>query len=529
MQHKKLTQNLNKINFDKIDNKIFYFLITLISVSFTFYYGYLGVFPLDSFIIFDAGHKVLNGIHPFKDYWTISGPFLDYLQAIFFFIFKTNWFSYVLHSAFINCLLATIVFYFYVTVGLKKIYSLVYSLSISILAYPSVGTPFMDHHAVIFSLISIIFLILSFYKNEKKYWFFSGVFIIFSFFSKQIPSAYIGIIFIFIILKYFFQSKKKIRKNINYFIIGVFSISTIFFILFLVNRVPLYNFFIQYILYPMTIGSGRVSGFNFDLNNIFFQFKFIYLSLLPLIIVFFIILKKKIKNKDKEKDFLVLCLLFLSFFIFIYSQLLTKNQIFIFFLIPFYLGISHIYCNKYYKKNFIEIFIFVILLITTPKYHFNYNENKKFMDFVNTDFKLAINAKIIDERLSGLRWITPKYSNNPAKEIKLINQSKEIILRDKKNKIIVSNYQILSVMAKVKNYAPNKWFDPRSVPSKNNKYFVVYKEFFMSSLKKQKIQNIYIIGKNKIKHLNFINKDNCMSYGKINDLLFLANIEKCLN
>ena len=46
----------------------------------------------------------------------------------------------------------------YVGLGLKKLglnknFSLLYSLSIAILGYPSVGTPFMDHHATILSLI----------------------------------------------------------------------------------------------------------------------------------------------------------------------------------------------------------------------------------------------------------------------------------------------------------------------------------------------------------------------------------------
>ena len=173
MRQKKLTQNFSKIKFNNIDNKIFYCLITLISFSFTFYYGYLGVSPLDSFLIFDAGHKVLNGIHPFKDYWSISGPLLDYIQSILFFIFKTNWFSYVLHAALINSLLAIIVFYFFIIIELQKINLFIYSLSVSILAYPAVGTPFMDHHAVIFSLISVIYLILGLLKDRKIYWFLS--------------------------------------------------------------------------------------------------------------------------------------------------------------------------------------------------------------------------------------------------------------------------------------------------------------------------------------------------------------------
>ena len=75
---------MNKINVNQIDKKIFYFLIILNSFFFTFYYGFKGIFPLDSFLIFDAGFKVLNGAHPFKDYWSITGPILDYIQSILF-------------------------------------------------------------------------------------------------------------------------------------------------------------------------------------------------------------------------------------------------------------------------------------------------------------------------------------------------------------------------------------------------------------------------------------------------------------
>ena len=528
MRQKKLTQNFSKIKFNNIDNKIFYCLITLISFSFTFYYGYLGVSPLDSFLIFDAGHKVLNGIHPFKDYWSISGPLLDYIQSILFFIFKTNWFSYVLHAALINSLLAIIVFYFFIIIELQKINSFIYSLSVSILAYPAVGTPFMDHHAVIFSLISVIYLTLGLLKDRKIYWFLSATFLILSFFSKQIPSAYLGIIFIFFILIHYFKKKKGLKKNTNYFFIGGLFSLTVILIIFFVNSIPLDNFLVQYILYPMTIGGDRITGLNIDLNNIIFQFKFIYFSLLPLIIVFFVIFKKNFRKESEKTDLLVLILFFLTFVIYIYVQLLTKNQILIFFLIPFYLGVSHFYTRKYYRRNFVEVFIFLILIITTLKYHYNYNQNKKFMDFVNTDFKLAINAKVIDKKFIGLKWITPKYSKNPKHEIKLINASKEIILKDNKNKIIISNYQILSVVTKTKNYAPNKWFDPRSVPSKDNKYFKTYKNFFIESLKEQKIQNIYTIGKNKVNYFKFLNIDNCMNYNKVNEILFVANIEKCL-
>ena len=34
---------------------------------------------MDTFAFFDTGYRVLNGEHPFKDFWVVSGPFIDYL------------------------------------------------------------------------------------------------------------------------------------------------------------------------------------------------------------------------------------------------------------------------------------------------------------------------------------------------------------------------------------------------------------------------------------------------------------------
>ena len=208
-----MTQILNKINFKSfLKSKKIYFLIVFInSISFTIYYGFRGVFPIDSFLIFDAGYKVLNNIHPFKDYWSITGPFLDYIQSIFFLLFKVNWFSYVLHAALVNCLLSLVSFYFFTNIGLSKIYALLYALSISILAYPATGTPFMDHHATIFATISVSYLILAFITNKKIFWFLSTLFLVFSFFSKQIPGVYFSFLTIIVITVYFFFIKKKKR------------------------------------------------------------------------------------------------------------------------------------------------------------------------------------------------------------------------------------------------------------------------------------------------------------------------------
>ena len=65
--------------------KVFIFVLFLISLGVNQYYGNRGVFPVDSFSHFDTGFRILLGEHPFKDYWIVSGPFVDYLQAVFLF------------------------------------------------------------------------------------------------------------------------------------------------------------------------------------------------------------------------------------------------------------------------------------------------------------------------------------------------------------------------------------------------------------------------------------------------------------
>ena len=83
-------------NKNLLSTSLVIFLI-IFSITFNQYYGYIGILPIDSFLVFNSGYDVLNGYYPFKDYWTIKEPFIDLIQAIFFKLFGVSWFSYVLH------------------------------------------------------------------------------------------------------------------------------------------------------------------------------------------------------------------------------------------------------------------------------------------------------------------------------------------------------------------------------------------------------------------------------------------------
>ena len=101
----------SNLNFENI--KIFYLLIIFFfSIFVNQYYGYIGILPIDSFLIFNSGYDLLNGYYPFKDYCTIKEPFIDLVQAIFFKLFGVSWFSYVLHASTFNCLITIFTFFF---------------------------------------------------------------------------------------------------------------------------------------------------------------------------------------------------------------------------------------------------------------------------------------------------------------------------------------------------------------------------------------------------------------------------------
>ena len=85
--------------------------LTLISFSVNQYYAYIGVLPVDSFSTFNAGYDILNGSIPFKDFWTIKGPVMDILQALFFKFLGVSWFSYAMHSSVFNSIFALSTFF----------------------------------------------------------------------------------------------------------------------------------------------------------------------------------------------------------------------------------------------------------------------------------------------------------------------------------------------------------------------------------------------------------------------------------
>ena len=257
-------------------NKILTLVLFLFSLLINQYYGNKGIFPVDSFAHFDTGYRILLGEYPFKDYWIVSGPFVDYLQSIFFYLFGVNWQSYVFHASLLNAILSVATFFVLINFKLNIYYSFAYAFFFSVLAYPTSGTPFVDHHSAFLSLLGIYSLILGIKKEEIKYWSMTPIFFILAFLSKQVPSSYVILSIIFLLL-IFLIFKKKFYW-IKYSLISTFLFTVFLFIFGKIQSIELNSFLEQYIYYPQTIASERFTNFSFTFAGVIDHFKFIYVA-----------------------------------------------------------------------------------------------------------------------------------------------------------------------------------------------------------------------------------------------------------
>ena len=175
----------------------------------------------------------------------------------------------------------------------------------------------------------------------------------------------------------------KNLSNLVYFIFGLIFFLLALAILVFIYNIPLNNILTQYFLYPLGIGDMRTNSLNLDFKNLILQFKFIHISLIPLFVAGFSLIIIKKKTLQNKIDILIFFSVAASTLIFIYTQLITKNQILIFFLIPFVLAISHYFTisnnsNKFIKKykKVIKYILILILITAVFKYHVRFNVEK---------------------------------------------------------------------------------------------------------------------------------------------------------
>ncbi len=231
------------------------------SILANYYFGSIGVWPIDTFAFFDSANFINKGFLPVRDYWTSNGFLVDFIQSVFFKVLGVNWSVYLLQSSIINFLFTYFTYKFLKNEGLNSNSSLFYSFFVSILAYPSIGAPFPDHHSLLLSIIGIYLLIFAIKNNRFIIWFSIPFILVLAFLCKQTPSAFF-IIIISIYLFCFSIYKKDYYLFIPIILSSIITILIFVFFLFL-NEINFQDFLIQYIFFPLTIGSERAESLSF--------------------------------------------------------------------------------------------------------------------------------------------------------------------------------------------------------------------------------------------------------------------------
>ena len=154
------------------------------------------------------------------------------------------------------------------------------------------------------------------------------------------------------------------------------------------------------------------------------------------------------------------------------------------------------------------------------KFHIRFNEERKFNELENINLSKGIDAKILSNKLEGLKWITYLYPDEPQKELNNLKKILGILKDDKLKKIIITEYQVISPILDVYDNSPNQWHHPSvSFPLKGNKYFQTYKNYFISNIKKKNIEVIYEVSEKKKIITELILEKDCFSKEKLNPML----------
>ncbi len=462
------------------------------------YTGNRGIYPIDSFSHFDSGYRILNGEHPLRDYWVVSGLFVDYVQSIIFYLFGLSWQTYILNASVLNGIVSVIFYSLLNKLGLNFLNSFFYAICFSILAYPSSGTPFVDHHSTLLSMMALMMFIYAIKTSKQIYWVLVPLFLFLAFLSKQVPATYILFTLIFLILFHFIhQKKKEIFKTFVILLLTSVVLLSCLFLFFKIIGIDNESFFSQYLFYPSFVGSERYENISYNFKNIFLDFKFIHLSVLFLIFLTSLNLKNKKFYEDVNFKILLLCVL--TFLSLAQHIIFTKNQIFIFFLIPFILGFANIQLNNIdlkYRK-YLNVFLIIFCIGITLKYHLRFNVERKFHDLSGVKFERALNPIEINKKFSGLKWISPKSINKKFEisEIEFLKRFRNILLKDKDNKIVLTNYSIFSVLMEKNVSGYSRWYtrDGSAFPLSDNKFAQNYKDLITSVIKRKKIKYIYIL------------------------------------
>ena len=129
------------------------------------------------------------------------------------------------------------------------------------------------------------------------------------------------------------------------------------------------------------------------------------------------------------------------------------------------------------------------------------------------DFSKSIDAKLIDNKLRGLKWITPQEKLDPKLEVLEILKIKKHLLSEKEKYMLLTNYSFFSSILNKNNESFTRWFvgDGTDYPSKlDSKFQLILKNLVIQKIKTKEIKKIYLIKPISEKNLKNLIDEKCL-------------------
>ena len=166
------------------------------------------------------------------------------------------------------------------------------------------------------------------------------------------------------------------------------------------------------------------------------------------------------------------------------------------------------------------------------KYHFRFNEDRKFHELQHVDFTKAIDANLIDKKLNGLNWITPINPNNPKLEVNQVKTSLESIKKINTKYMIITNYSFYASVLNRNTNSPSRWFIPNggAYPvDKKNPFFKEYKNILTEIIGRKKIESIIIVKPIEATEITRYLNPKCLDKNNLDEITLQLKIKKNCN
>ncbi len=118
-----------------------------------------GLHALDQSIVWDGAWRILGGQVPFVDFAVPAGLTPALIQAAVWKIAGMSWTSYVAHAAIANAIFALAVFTTLAKLMGRIGPAFAYAALSAVALYPPMGTPYADHHAVLFLGLTLLLIL----------------------------------------------------------------------------------------------------------------------------------------------------------------------------------------------------------------------------------------------------------------------------------------------------------------------------------------------------------------------------------